>query len=226
MTYYSQLEYLTDEDFVYVQRTLYKLCRWDNEEIEKSMRWGLVISMYREAFNMSNKASAKKWYKEPKVNNAPMGKPIHAPMVAPMGTHKVKERKVKENKVKEDNIKEVKYVELVSEISIAPKVATLESHIKKNFDADFIKDIYEKYPIKKEEFHEECNFFLAYWKEKSPTWKKERWEKEKVFDPKLRFRTWMRNNEKWGTTKIINYSEDERQKKLAEIERKKKLLFG
>jgi hypothetical protein len=52
---------------------------------------------------------------------------------------------------------------------IAPKVATLESHIKKNFDSDFIKDIYEKYPIKKEEFHEECNFFLAYWKEKSPT---------------------------------------------------------
>jgi hypothetical protein len=47
-----------------------------------------------------------------------------------------------------------------------------------------------------------------------------------VFDPKLRFRTWMRNNEKWGTTKIVNYSEDERQKKLEEIERKKKLLFA
>ena len=40
------------------------------------------------------------------------------------------------------------------------------------------------------------NEFLEYWKEKSPGGKKERWQFEKVFDIKRRFKTWLKNKEK------------------------------
>ena len=40
--------------------------------------------------------------------------------------------------------------------------------------------------------------FLAYWTEKSIGGKKERWEMEKVFDVNRRFRTWIKNNGKFG----------------------------
>lgn len=38
--------------------------------------------------------------------------------------------------------------------------------------------------------------FLPYWREKSPGGKKERWEMERVFDPKRRIATWLMNNHK------------------------------
>jgi hypothetical protein len=78
----------------------------------------------------------------------------------------------------------------------------------------------------KEEFKEECNDFVLYWKEKSINWKKERWEKEKTFDPKLRFRTWMKNNKKWSNRVIVNSEDQERKQKLAELEEKRKNLFN
>lgn len=40
--------------------------------------------------------------------------------------------------------------------------------------------------------------FLDYWTEKSDGGKKERWQKEKVFDPARRFRTFVKNNERWN----------------------------
>ena len=91
---------------------------------------------------------------------------------------------------------------IVEDIVIAPKVATLKEYIRETFDIDFIQEIYEKYPIWKIEFQEECNAFVLHWTEKSPNGKKEKWEMEKTFDPKLRFRTWMRNNEKWSKKNI------------------------
>ena len=112
-----------------------------------------------------------------------------------------------------------------SEITV-PKVTTLESHIKNWFTNEFMTEVYSKYDLKKEEFQEECNTFLEYRKEKSINWKKERWEKEKTFDPKLRFRNWMRNNKKFSNRVIVNSEDEERAIKLAEIERKKKLLFN
>jgi len=40
--------------------------------------------------------------------------------------------------------------------------------------------------------------FLDYWMETNPNGKKERWQMEKVFDIKRRFRTWLRNYNNWS----------------------------
>lgn len=40
--YYEQLEYLSDKDFTYAQRTLYKLCRWDTIVVEKTIKWDII----------------------------------------------------------------------------------------------------------------------------------------------------------------------------------------
>lgn len=126
------------------------------------------------------------------------------------------------NNNKENNI--IKSID--KEVSIATKVATLESYIKNDFSLEFISDIYNKYNLTKTDFQEECESFLLYWKEKSINWKKERREKEKTFDPKLRFRNWMKNNDKWSKTVIVNSEDDENKRKLEEIERKKRDLFN
>ena len=95
---------------------------------------------------------------------------------------------------------------LDTNIVVAPKVATLEEYIKEKFSLDFITDVYNKYWMTKTDFQDECEAFVDYWKEKSPKWKKEKWEKEKTFDPKLRFRTWMKNNKKWNKSKVWSKS--------------------
>ena len=43
---------------------------------------------------------------------------------------------------------------------------------------------------------EEKTKFLDYWAEKSPGGRKERWQMERVFDIKRRWRTWIANVEK------------------------------
>jgi len=63
-----------------------------------------------------------------------------------------------------------------------------------------------KFNINEEEFEDELEEFISYWTEKSINWKKERWEKEKTFDPNRRFQRWLRNNKKWNksTSKWIS----------------------
>lgn len=60
-TYYSQIEYLNKDDSEYVLKTIFALAYWQDIKIEKSLRWGLVLSIWREAIQMENKARAKKW---------------------------------------------------------------------------------------------------------------------------------------------------------------------
>lgn len=81
---------------------------------------------------------------------------------------------------------------------IISKETTLQEYIKKEFDNDFLSEVYNKFNLDKEIFKEECEAFLNYWIEKSPSWKKEKWQKEKTFDPKLRFRQWMKNANRWN----------------------------
>jgi len=130
--------------------------------------------------------------------------------------------RVEYNRVEESRIEE----SVNSEISIVPKVTTLESYIKKDFNIEFITEVYNKYNLTREDFKEECEMFAEHWKEKSPNWIKERWEKEKTFDPKLRFRKWMKNKKDWSKTTVVNLDDEERKNKLEEIERKKALLFN
>lgn len=197
VSYYEQLEYVTDKDFTYIQRTLYKLCRWDEVIVEKSMRGGLVISMYREAVQMENKARAKKWKNRLEIDIATLtGDTDGRHWELTVGCDQITEQNRTEHQETENNI-------------VATKVATLQTYIKDEFTSEFISDIYNDYGINKEDFQEECIAFVNHWTEKSPNWKKERWEKEKTFDPKLRFRTWMRNNKKWNKPKKKDWQDVE-----------------
>jgi hypothetical protein len=101
---------------------------------------------------------------------------------------KISKDKINKDKISKDN-----------NIVIATEVATLQNYIKENFDLEFITEIYNKYWLSKSDFQEECQTFVNYWTETSLNWKKEKRQKEKTFDPKLRFRTWMKNNKKWNS---------------------------
>lgn len=86
--------------------------------------------------------------------------------------------------------------------------------------------ILKKYNITLEELKDEFQEFILYWKEKSPNGKKERWEKEKTFDPNLRFHRWLRNSQKWNKKIIVNSGDEERKSKLEELKVKKASLYN
>ena len=200
---------LSKEQRLYIYDSLTSIWIWEKIYIKDSIEWDILENIFEEWMNMESKNGNKseksliKYLSElPAQWTEHNSEPI------------VYDSIVKDNIVK-DSIQ-----------SVAPKVATLETYIKTEFSLDFITEVYNKYWMTKEDFQEECEHFLNYWKEKSINWKKERWEKEKTFDPKLRFRTWMKNSKKWSNRVIVNSEDEERNKKLAEIEEKKKALFN
>ena len=84
----------------------------------------------------------------------------------------------------------------------------LKELIKENFTIDFLKEVYNKYWLTKEDFKNECEMFVLYWEEKNNNSQIERWQKEKIFDVKLRFITWMNNNKKWNNKKQVENPQD------------------
>lgn len=56
--------------------------------------------------------------------------------------------------------------------------------------------------------------FIDYWTEKNPTGKKERWQMEKVFDVKRRFKTWLRNEKKWNKSEKQTFSNPNKPKEF------------
>lgn len=88
------------------------------------------------------------------------------------------------------------------------KDKNLKELIKENFSIDFLKEVYNKYWLTKEDFKNECELFVLYWEEKNNNSKIERWQKEKTFDVKLRFITWMNNNKKWNNKKQVENPQD------------------
>lgn len=190
---------------------LIKIWDWESVNIPDSIVWDTIWLIYWEWMNMESKNGNK-----PKISLIQYDSESVAQVTPSKSDTRVEENIVEYNKIDIVN----------SDIVIAPKVATLETHIKESFTNEFMQEVKEKYDMTVENFKEESMAFLLYWKEKSPNWKKERWEKEKTFDPKLRFRTWMKNNKKWSNRVIVNSEEDERKKKLAEIEERKKALFN
>ncbi len=62
-SYYTQIKYLSKDDSEYVLKTIFWLAYWEDIKIEQSLRWWLVVSIWREAIQMENKARAKKWEK-------------------------------------------------------------------------------------------------------------------------------------------------------------------
>lgn len=62
-------------DKAYVLDSIMRLSIWEVLDIEKSMRWGIVLSIWTEAVQLENKASAKKWHSL-KIDLAPMVQPM------------------------------------------------------------------------------------------------------------------------------------------------------
>ena len=182
---------------------------WKGIVIPDTLVWDTVWLIYGEWMNMESKNGNKPETSLIQYHSESVGQ------VKPSDpTPRVEENRVEDSRIEES-------ISLV-----VPKVTTLESHIKTEFNLDFITEVYSKYWMTKEDFQEECNSFVEYRKEKSINWKKERWEKEKTFDPKLRFRNWMKNNKKFSNRIIVNSEDEERKIKLADIERRKKELFN
>lgn len=66
---------MSDSDKAYVLDAIMRLSIWEIIEIEKSMRGGIVLSIWTEAVQLENKASAKKWHSL-KIDLAPMVQPM------------------------------------------------------------------------------------------------------------------------------------------------------
>ena len=58
--YIHQLDHCSDEDLAYIVKNIFKAAQGDEIEHEKSMRFGLLSSIWREAVQMENRARAKK----------------------------------------------------------------------------------------------------------------------------------------------------------------------
>lgn len=201
--YQSQIEYLSESDSEYVLKNIFRLARWKDIKLEHSMRGWLVLSIWREAVQMENKARAKKWEKRLEIDDATlMGDTVETVKVENVRPSNIKSSQVTSSKIKESNI-------VVSSEITETKVSTnnLQELIKDTFDSSFIENLNDKYKLSKEDFNEQCGLFYNHWSETSPNWKKQRWQKEKTFDPKLRFYKWLSNNKKW--TKPTKYEDHE-----------------
>lgn len=74
---------------------------------------------------------------------------------------------------------------------------TNKNHIlNKNNKEDTLQQLFEK-EIQTDNLKEKENF-LSYWTEKNTGGKKERWQKQTVFDIKRRWSTWLKNSKKWS----------------------------
>jgi len=73
--YAMQITYMSDYDKAYVLDSMMRLSIWEVLDIEKSMRWGIVLSIWTEAVQLENKANAKKWHSL-KIDLAPMVQPM------------------------------------------------------------------------------------------------------------------------------------------------------
>ena len=136
-TYLSQIEYLWEKDKAYVLETLFRLCSWQDIKVQKSLVWWLVISMYREACQMENKARAKKWEKSLEIDIATLTHDTDAPEQCDQ---------VKESNITSSNIKESK--EIVSketELTLKPITQDINNLIQElKQQADTLWIAYDK----------------------------------------------------------------------------------
>ncbi len=90
-----QITYMVDSDKAYVFDSLMRLSIGEIIDIEQSMRWGVVLSIWTEAVQIENKASSKKW-NPLRIDLAPMGRP--------MGREDLKKRATKPSQTKSNQV--------------------------------------------------------------------------------------------------------------------------
>ena len=115
------------------------------------------------------------------------------------------------NKVNKDNKEK--------NIVVATKVATLKEYMISNINKEYFIN---NYNTNEETITKEMREFYLYRSEKKPNWKKELWQMQKTFDVSRRFHKWLWNSNKWNKQES---EEDERRRKLKELEEKRKDLF-
>lgn len=94
-TYLYQLEHMSEKDIKYIFISLLRLSNWEVFDIERSMRWWVLQSLWREAVQMENRANAKKWKKWLKYELATLTATEVATSTAP------KSNQIKSNQEKE-----------------------------------------------------------------------------------------------------------------------------
>jgi hypothetical protein len=87
------MEYMSDEDRWYILLSLMRLSEWEVIEIEKSMRWWVIISIWKEACQLEKKARKWKWEDYNEVDpiisydlplrDTPQGYPWDLPQINP-----------------------------------------------------------------------------------------------------------------------------------------------
>jgi len=85
---------------------------------------------------------------------------------------------------------------------------------KRDFDKSLVSLFSEIESDYKPENLQHKQEFLDYWTEKNSNGKKERWQMEKVFDVKRRFKTWLRNHKRWSGRDAIEHKAQETAKIL------------
>ena len=141
-SYFTQLEYLEDNDFNYVMKTIFQLCSWLDIKVEKSLRGWIVISIYREAVQMENKARAKKWKKRLKVDVATlMGDSDNSRIVRPS---KVTSSNIKENKITSKKEKESKVVVENNDTKKTGKPKEKDNSEELSTKVDEVKEFWKK----------------------------------------------------------------------------------
>ena len=99
--YHQQIKWFSPEDCEYILKTIFSLANGEIKEVENSMRGGFVLSMFREAVQMENRALSKKGEKWQEIEVATSG----ATSGSDIGCTQEKKSQGKSRKEKEDKRK-------------------------------------------------------------------------------------------------------------------------
>lgn len=95
-----QFKYCNADDCKYIIDSIFSLSFWEVIEIEESMRWWLVRSIWREIAQLENKARAKKWEESLKIEVATLTQNISDTRAENVRPNQVKSSQVKSSQTK------------------------------------------------------------------------------------------------------------------------------
>lgn len=161
-----------------------RLSWWECLELESSMRWWIVMSIWTEACQLEKKASKWKWHDYCEVtptisHNIPL-------RATPKGDPQSNPNQIKPNQTKPVRSEEKN--ESLELVATQPNEYQESMKFLKEIDIDNIKNT--EPPLYARDYHKYWIEFVLYWTEKWKTWKM-RAEWEKTFEVKRRFYTWL-----------------------------------
>ena len=176
--YTTQITYMSNEDKAYIFEVIMRMSIWEKIELEKSMRWGIALSIFTEAIQLENKASAKKW-KSLKIDIAPMVQPMEQSNFE-NDAPKSKQNKSSQSKTKQNNTNQ----ELSKDNEQSSELVKIDKRV---LEIDLIIDTLK-----------ECNMWIIDW-----TIKKQRQYGKLIKDKMLQIK-WFN----WDYAWFIKYAYD------------------